>query len=548
MKCSVCGNELPENTLYCADCGHTEEIEAIPVPKKKTPARIPPSKRRKKKRATAVMAAVIASVLAVVLAAGIVIANLPIVQIPLALANSLEELKPLTEKLNVVMAPFVGNQAYSTSATLEFQKLNDFLTKGEIMKWSQFEGIVLQINGSMSEKDKVYSGDLTLTHNEMELLRADYGLDYGTAWLQAPALFGPTYGLKVGNEAEALKSLEALGLDTGLLKNLDLNYFNAPKPAVTPNPNPNPNPNPTPTPKPTEPAAPEEPMTLWELATSLKFGSLGKKNISINGHALDCRGYSVTIPQDVLTREPMKSYFAQATQVVQALYGTAVPSAGKITASGDLTLELYIRDGYVTALSCQLEMEKKPLTVQAAVGGTDTYINDLSVTLVHQDTATVKFSASGNHTGRGDMYATKVTQDVTVGTEKSGLSAELIYLPQAQSHNLSCKLHILEAGTGTTYDLEGAGQLTLEGKTAQLQSNGLSVDIDGENLCTLNVNCAIGALGTTVKAPEVQYVNSLDEQGILDVQTDMLVNAQKLVFKLMKNYPMLKDWILDQLM
>lgn len=257
----------------------------------------------------------------------------------------------------------------------------------------------------------------------------------------------------------------------------------------------------------TEKAMKEANKALLDAMTVEKTGS---ETISVNGTETKTTVYRATIPEDALKdyvdawtdamsavdyaelyEELLKAMGMPREMIDEIMYemgdldiygelGDLLKQAVKVL--GDVELDIYLSDGYVSAIQWEDMVLGSRVKMALYLGGGEEYVDDLRLELKAEG-ETIVIASSGDHGGRSGTF----TDETTIRGPFPTISSDFSYEPGGSGDNLSWDLGIAGAGS-----LDMEGQLTTTEQSISLALDDVSVKVMGIEVCSLMLDYDMG--------------------------------------------------------
>ncbi len=567
MRCTVCGNEIPDGSKFCIFCGNAVKAPEPQEPVAEMPAVqepvytateetiLEPEKTpEKKSKAGLVILGVAAVVLVAALAVGLFWINLPAVKVPAAIANSMGAYAPLSELGVWDAAGFAQENGYDLSYCLVYKDANEAVADQAGIDLTQFVNTGIRMNGSVNLEDRLLSGTIALIKDQEDLLAMNMGFDDNIFWLGIPQLLSGCYSFDtdtIGSDLVALTGSEELA-------DISFNIFDSLEASVSMQPS-------------------EEMLVAFaEAAKLLADGVVYEKGeaeeMDINGHDVKCTEYTMIFSEELLgefaeaIEDPVKDYmenildyYEETFRVnmdadeVEAELAEMREAMGVDTLSekleeaveklSDVEIQLYISGKYVMALHWELEIDEETLDITMQLGGGENYADDFSMILESDDGQTIELVSSGNHTGKDGKFTDKTKINVTEDGETSTINFKIEYEPQEEENNLSFSFSVKNSASTASVGMKAKGQLTLGEKLFELHLDKLTVVSMDVDTITLGLDYVISEYTGADKPENAKLFCDLTEDDFNNMGMEIMTNAQTLFTTLMEKYPVIADLV-----
>ena len=455
MFCNKCGKELSENAKFCWSCGASiapaptaeeviapeapvEEISTPPVseapvyeapvyeaPVWATPVEnvAQPKKKRKKWIPFAILGSAVAAIAAILLTMFFTgFFDTPEMKLYKAFSKSANAFAEADAALGLPDFRYIQDEnAYSA----EFGFVLNNVQGNDALR-----GLGLRASMDYNLPAKKLGLNLTPSYGAVDLLDLQLKLDNDQLYIGSPQITGNTF--YSANTETMLMDLSELGMDVGGGENIRINVFELLQIL-------------------TEETmfSKEDEQKLTDAAIKLlktiEADSLGSEQITVNGHDLKCDKYHV-----VLSKEALLEYYevvlelmattdmsglidklCQSLNITPEELGLTVttPDTDEVMESlektldeyGDIELTVYLKGGYVMAVAFDISFEDEALKCMISIGGSDNYVDDLSLSL-ESGGQTILLESSGNHTGKNGSF----TDNTKLSMKGQGFSMTIL--------------------------------------------------------------------------------------------------------------------------
>ncbi len=562
MKCAICGKELSDNTQVCSNCGSTLKTDDLEMPTGETPVMIPTETPKKKRKGmvAAIVTAVLLVVVVATVAGAVVALNTPSVKVPMAIGRSFQAYAGISERMGLasVLDFMQEQQAYSAAFELRYLGMEPELA-GQL---NEFEDLGIRADLSYSLKDKVYSGNATLFHDEKDLMSLVLGVDNEIAWLQMPQLMEGQYGANTTVLGETLENI--LGVENEGLASYGFNVFELAEKMMELQPS-----------QETEKAFADAFKALQE---TIVYEAGEDKTVEVNGTDMACETYLMLVSEEALEdyldamEDALEDHYDRIIDVYEDLYRSmGMPEeALEITISdmkdalqlgqimdalqdaveeiGDLEFELYLKGGYVMALVCEMENDyDETLTVTLNMGGGKNYENDFSLVWEIDGETALRLTSSGNHTGDGGKFSDETEIEIMDADDNILIASEYTYAPKEDGNNFSWELSAQWPNQGLNdVSLEAEGRLSLGENSFALELEELTLEEDKRDILTLGFSIAFREYEPAQKAQDVKLLEDLTDRDLEEISKELVENGEKLLEKLVEEFPSLESLFYPQ--
>lgn len=454
-----------------------------------------------------------------------------------AFAKTSEAYSGIGEDLDLPnLTALVESQEYNQSVSFWVEELDEA---------PEAEGFGIRMDGATSIPDREMDMILTPFYGAVDLLDLELKFDDDAIYIGSPELTDDTYyKLNLGTLGD---DLARLGISDEMA-GFGFNVFEFSEIANSYN------------------AALEDAHSVWEDAVEefkdeLEIKENGDKTIEVNGNDVDCTAYEIVITGKAvgIAIDGLEEYMnsVDVTEIAVNLfesmgfpndmidemkaelagtdiYGEMFDSLRYVVEDmDDVTLDVYVSDGYVMAIVWEGEFEGEDIVISVNLGGGDNYIDDLSI-CIEADGSEMVLSSSGNHTGDGGEFTdeTKLMFDgVTM------LASNFSY--NEDSDDLFWEIKIDEV----SIYLEG--QLSTEKEGLTLRLDEIGVTENGESLgVVLGFEYSIGSYeGSSIEIGDSVNLLEMSEADLEAAGTEIGMNAYMWLMGLAEEIPELQGML-----
>lgn len=549
MYCPNCGATLIEGAKFCANCGSTlskaspASGASSPKPAGKRPSR---SASRKKPGLLIGIAAIVVVALVVALVASGIFGGAK-GKVAKAVNKSYSAYTSAAEKAKLPNAvTLVQDGKFGSSLSLSLESMPGNTT---------LDGLGIRLNSGVDLDGQQAFATLTPFYGSADLVNVQLAVDKSEIFVTSPELTeGAFYGvdtLTLGQNLVALgadlpRELENLGFNVFELLELLEKYGQPDKAAVK-----------------------ELKESVSELYKAITVEKIDSKTLNINRNKVKCAGYHVVIPQDELEDcldaledcvdsvdyEDLFFRFFTALGIsergvddlmdkvdylipdLESTYDDTFDGAKEfLDALGDVELDVYLKGGYVMAVTYDEKIDGFSLELELLLGGGDNYVDNLSLTLSADDELEITISSSGDHSAKGGVFTDEtVIKLKEFGFTQEVLSSAINYEPGADTGNFSWDVALLEG----SISVEAEGQLDANSKSISFALDNISVKQFGSTLAELEANWTLGNFTKEVKVSAPTMLADMTEDDLEDLVSTIRDNALGLVEDLLGTFPAL---------
>lgn len=462
MFCKYCGKSIPDGTTFCMRCG---KPQAAPVSRKQS-GRCGHRYAPKKKHILPFLLVPLGILMAGIIAALLFIFGNPKLQLARAVQASVQAYNDaITREAFPSLQP--GQDAGSASLTLELDAL---------------PGAVLALTSDWDPENRYWGISAALSHDGDEAAVLYLDLEDADLTCYAPDLFD--------NQALDV-NMETLGADLQRLfpgvfpPEFSLDLFSMLPDGI-----------------PRTPLAKDAQINLLRAITVTK--SSRPQSREIHGASLSCDHYQVTIPQEALP-DDWGADFLQTLQV-----------------SGNISLEVWVHDGYIAALRWTPELWGQAWTIELQLGGAGAYVDWGSLS-AKTDNISLTVTSAGDHAASAGSFTDQTTCILEIaGQEVLSLQSDLTCAPAAPGLEFHWGL---QSGS---VQVTAAGQMQCGG-IQRLAVDQLRIDL-GDTHLTSHFTWETAPFERRNPQPEQRYMLS-------DLSQEMLQRwSTQAAYRLIANY------------
>lgn len=546
MFCSSCGRQIGDTAKFCPHCGTVTTNYTPPIP---TAAPVPVEPEASPQPASgkgfpklAMILSSVAAVLVIALAAVLCLLNTPTAKVTRALNKSIAAYTDAVNGLNISnFSELSQRQSYSDSMTLELNGIGG--------KYADQvpSGIGVRYEGAHSLPQRDISMTLTPYYGAVDLLTLEAAIQDSCVYFRIPEILGSDYygvntttlGADLVRQDRADPNLASFGFNF-----FDLTQMVA---ELT---------------QPSEEAIQELANAGKALSKEVSVKKADPADLNINGSSTKCAGYLITIPQQaaedyLLTLEHIVNR-ADHKAIYQELF-TAMGIPQEAVASfleesdvsavfepfrefeeilqqiGDIQLQVYLSDGYVSAILWPFETDGQRKAVCVYLGGGSAYADDLSLT-VSVDGVNLTLSSSGNHTGTGGRYTdTTILEATAEGTSHTVFISQWAYLPDSSTDNFQWSV------TAEAYSVEATGQLDMEEDSFYMELEDICLYADDSLMASLSLEYALKEYTPLLTVDSSVMILELSEEENTRLSAQISGNILKWMYGLIRQIPALEQ-------
>lgn len=554
MFCNKCGKELSENAKFCWSCGASiaEEVIVPQTPVEEIPVALEPpeepvsegpvygqpvwsapvepasapKKPRKKWVPFAILGGAIAAVAAIVLTMFITgFFDSSEIKLLKAIDKSVKAFAEAGEAIGMPDLQYIQDEkAYSA----EFG-----FVLNNVQGYEELRGLGLSAAIDFSLPDKKLDMILKPTYGSVDLLNAELKIDDNMAYLGSPQITGDRY--YSFNTETLFADLAKLGVDMEGMEGVRIDVFELMQ-ILSENTT----------------FTKEDEQKLIDagkkLFKSIEVSKTGTEEISVNGNDLKCDEYEVVITTDAVLEYyevvlELMSNTGSANAMVKICESLNIPEemmdslyldSQKMDTSeimesleealdeyGDIELTFYLKDGYVMAVTFDIDFEGTSLKCMLSIGGGDNYVDDLSLSF-SADGQTILLESTGNHTGKNGKFtdSTKLSMKGQ-GFSMTFLNSSLSFDSKKSGENIQWTLSM--AGVA----LHVSGNVSYDSKSICVDLNDIGVTQSGEELLAYSLFYEIGEYAESIQIGDSLELLKLPEDEIKEELTILTENAQQ---------------------
>lgn len=530
MKCSKCGNEIQAGAKFCPHCGGMNGGAAAPGGSGGYAGPEAPVPGGKPKKRLGLLIGGGAALIAIVAALVVVFSGMlasPKGKVEKAFQKSFAAFAQAGEKMEMPdLEKLVQDQKYSQSLALGLNSINSMLVGYDM---SALEGLGLRMDVDMDCPDRKMGAEMTAYWAADDLLSFQMLADGSELYFSIPQFMGgELYGLDTKTMGDDLADMTGDESVRGL--SFDLFELIA---AVSPA-----------DPKELEAAVKKANKALMASAEVERTGS---ETLSVNGKDTKTSVFHMTIPEDALAdyvdemakalsaamdydkmyRDAMKSMGMSKSDIdyimsemgdmdVYGALGDAMQQMVKIV--GDLELDVYLSNGYVSAVMWEDKIVGSKVEAALYLGGGKEYVDDISLELKGEGQKIV-LESSGDHGAKGGVF----TDETTIRGPFPTISSDYRYDPKGGKDNFSWEIEIQGLGS-----LDMEGNLNASKDSLELHLDDISVKAMGMEVVSFQMDYAIGPCKGVDPAPKsARMITEMSEAQLMEVGYEIEANTER---------------------
>ena len=585
MVCKTCGSPLSEQDQFCRYCGttvehapqqpapayvpqntyipqsqgtyapqaqnaHVPQPEAPKAPKTKGAHLKSDAPKKGGKKGLIIGGGIVAALLVVALVVVLILTGNPTIQVATAFKNTADTFTKIADVWHTEEAAAISQkEAVSVTADVQLETMGSEIMY-EIAGYYYYDeeiaafcdaasGLGIRVDTDVDLENREMGMMATVHKGSADLVTAMVSAEDSMIYLGLPDFLDDFYGL---DTETAMADLEAMGAYLGDASQISFNIFELIEIVQSYGID-------------SEEFNADMAAALADLAKDIEIEKLGKKNFKVSGDSLNCKAYSVVIPQDALEEllDVILEYSETDTlgmmeELFEAIglpdylteellsemsYSISTPDFDDVyevlDVLEDIELTVYVKSNKVAGIVYEKKIDGEKLTLSFGIGG-DRYGDLFEVELkVAGEKLTVKFE--GDHTAKSGVFTDKATLKVDGG--KITMNTE--YDPK--SGDLSVKL----GNEYTTFRLEGIYMADKDKFTLDLDE--FSIEFEGEEQLSVSVLYEVTGYQKRVKVSDAKLLSQLGENDILSIATEVEENAAEWALEFMTKYPELLDLI-----
>ena len=284
------------------------------------------------------------------------------------------------------------------------------------------------------------------------------------------------------------------------------------------------------------------------LVDAIEVEEAGTESVEVNGKSVECRAYSVLIPEDAMrdyidAMEDAADAAAVDEKLAAVLGDMGFPEevldaledelrnsmstkemfdvlTEAVKAIGDIEAMVYVDGGYLMAVTWEPRIEGTRVEIGAYFGGGSRYMDDLSL-VVEAAGGELLLESTGDHSADSGTFTDTTTLRLrSAGETVMELESELEYEPGADVDNFAWSL------SGEGVSLEAEGQLTVSGESFDLALEDVSLQEAGEEVLSLALQYSVKPYEKRdTGAQETRMLSEMTYDDLEDLVMDIEDNA-----------------------
>ena len=591
MVCKTCGSQLTEQDKFCRYCGTTVETapqQAAPVyvpqttyipqsqgnynsqpqngyapqqpqngyapqpeapktpaaPKTKGAHRKPDAPKKGGKKGLIIGGGIAAALLVIALVVVLILTGNPTVQVATAFKNTADAFTKIADVWHAEEAAAISQkEAVSITADVQLETIGDeimyemvgyYYYDEEIAAFADaLSGVGIRIDTDVDLENREMGLMTTVHKGSADLVTAMVSAEDSMIYLGLPDFLDDFYGL---DTETAMADLEAMGADLGDASQISFNIFELIEIVQSYGID-------------DEEFNADMTAALTDLAKDIEIEKVGKKNFKVGGESLNCKAYSVVIPQDSLEElldvileysetdtlgmmEELCDAIGLPDYLTEELlsemrYSMSTPDFDDVyevlDVLEDIELTVYVKSNKVAGIVYEKKVDGEKLTLSFGIGG-DRY-GDLFEVELKVDGAKLTVKFEGDHTAKDGVFTDKATLKV----DDVKLTMNTKYDPK--SGDLSVKFGDDDA----SFRLEGIYMANSDMYILDLDE--FSFTVGGEEQLSVSMLYQVTDYEKRVKVSDVKLLTQLTEDDIMDIATEVEENAMEWTMEFMTKYP-----------
>ena len=185
---------------------------------------------------------------------------------------------------------------------------------------------------------------------------------------------------------------------------------------------------------------------------------------------------------------------------------------------GDLELDVYLSNGYVSAVMWEDKIVGSKVEAALYLGGGKEYVDDISLELKGEGQKIV-LESSGDHGAKGGVF----TDETTIRGPFPTISSDYRYDPKGGKDNFSWEIEIQGLGS-----LDMEGDLNASKDSLELHLDDISVKAMGMEVVSFQMDYAIGPCKGVDPAPKsARMITEMSEAQLMEVGYEIEANAER---------------------
>ena len=537
MTCRNCGREINDGSVFCPHCGTTQALSPESpwnaASGGSAPAWEGPEGGGKKKKTglfIGIGVAVAAVIALVAVFAGGLFSN-PKKQVEAAFVKSAAAYAQAYKKLDLPdTAQWQKDKNIAQRLKLELKSVNSDLVGYDL---SALSGLALGFRTDFLGADRLMSCELAAGWGEEELIDLWIKAEDDELYFNSPQLTGNThYG--VNTETLGADLTELTGDDS--MKDLSFNLFDLVDLVL----------------EKMDQEKLEQDITaankaLWDQAQVKKTGS---KTLSVNGTDAKTTAYQVTISQGALNQYAGDLKTALSALNYSELYEEMFRSMGMpreeiqdfldqlegvdpygqladglreaVDEIGDLTLNVFLSDGYVSSVQYEgcLFDDDTSVEISIFLGGGEEYVDDLRLEL-EVDDQLITVDSSGDHGLKHDIF----TDETVIKGPFPTVTSEISLDPTQEVDNFHWRL--TADNSGLLFALNMAGNMDWSRDDyLSLDLGEISLQAMGMEVCSLSCEYYVDCRPGTAIVEDPKLITRMDQMELMMAALEVQSKAE----------------------
>lgn len=494
MNCSNCGNAIRDDAKFCPHCGAVSGPSgSFTAPSGYTGPEAPVSGGKKGKKIGLLVGGGVA-LAAVAAAVVIVVSGLlasPKGKVEKAFQKSAAAYAQASERIGMPdLDELTQQQSYSQSFALELNSVNSMLVGYDL---SSLKGLGLRLDTDLDGPDRKMGAELAAYWGSDDIFNFHMLADGDELYFSIPQITGDVfYGLNTKTMGADLAAMS--GDDS--VKDLSFSLFDLMELTISA--------------EQTEEMEKAMKAANKALMDSAKVERVGSETISLRGGSTKASVYHMTISEDALRDYVDAVADAMSTVDYVELYEEMLKAMGMsksdidyilsdlegldfygeladlvkqfIKILGDMELDIYLSDGYVSAVMWEDRIMGSKVEMALYLGGGKEYVDDIRLEL-KADGQKIVLESSGDHGAKSGVF----TDETTIRGPFPTITSEMRYEPNGGGDNFSWELGIDSMGS-----LDMEGQLATTKDSMDLHLDEMSLKIMGMEVFDLQMDYYLG--------------------------------------------------------
>lgn len=296
-----------------------------------------------------------------------------------------------------------------------------------------------------------------------------------------------------------------------------------------------------------------------KLYDSIEAKKTGSSEITVNGHELNCDEYQAVVKKEavleyckaVLEMMTTTDMTGMVTKLCESLnvpaemmnFNASEVDTDEILENleealdeyGDIELTFYLKDGYVMSVVFDINFEDTVLECVLNIGGSDNYVDDLSLSLT-ADGQTILLESTGNHTGKNGKFTDETKLYVKgQGFSMRIMNSSLSFDSKQSGDNIQWTIGV------PTVTINVSGNLTYDTKSMSLDLNDISITQSGEELLAFSLFYQLGEYEESIQVTDSLELLKLSEDELKAELTAFTESAEQWAMGMADRIPELLD-------